>query len=90
VLLDSGSAVARGGTGKAFDWTEVAAQLSRARQGVQIILAGGLDPGNVETAIATLRPWGVDVATGVEREPGKKDAGKVGAFVAAARRAASR
>ena len=87
ILLDSGSVSVRGGTGARFDWTEVAAQLFRVRNGTRIIVAGGLNPSNVATAIATLRPWGVDVATGVEREPGRKDPDKVRAFVAAARRA---
>jgi phosphoribosylanthranilate isomerase len=87
ILLDSGSVAVRGGTGTKFDWIEVAAQLRRVQNGTRIIVAGGLNTSNVATAIATLRPWGVDVATGVEREPGKKDSEKVRAFIAAARRA---
>jgi phosphoribosylanthranilate isomerase len=87
ILLDSGSVAVRGGTGTKFDWIEVAAQLRRVPNGTRIIVAGGLNPSNVATAIATLHPWGVDVATGVEREPGKKDPDKVRAFIAAARRA---
>ena len=85
ILLDSGSAAIRGGTGTRFDWTEAAAQLSQVGGGVRVIVAGGLNPSNVSTAVAALRPWGVDVASGVEREPGRKDPEKVRAFVAAAR-----
>lgn len=87
ILLDSGSVAVRGGTGKRFDWIEVAAQLRRIQNGTRLIVAGGLNPSNVATAIATLHPWGVDVASGVEREPGRKDPDKVRAFVAAARKA---
>lgn len=87
ILLDSGSVAVRGGTGTRFDWIEVAAQLRRVQNGTRIIVAGGLNPSNVATAIATLHPWGVDVASGVEREPGRKDPEKVRAFVAAARNA---
>ncbi|MGE5114547.1 MAG: phosphoribosylanthranilate isomerase [Acidobacteriaceae bacterium] len=90
ILLDSGSVAERGGTGKKFDWNEVARQLSGTLNGARIIVAGGLNPGNVETAIGTLHPWGVDVASGVESEPGKKDPAKVRAFVAAARSAGNR
>jgi phosphoribosylanthranilate isomerase len=87
ILLDSGSVAVRGGTGTRFDWIEVAAQLRRVQNGTRIVVAGGLNPSNVATAIATLHPWGVDVASGVEREPGRKDPDKVRAFVAAARKA---
>lgn len=87
ILLDSGSVAVRGGTGTRFDWIEVAAQLRRIQNGTRLIVAGGLNPSNVATAIATLHPWGVDVASGVEREPGRKDPDKVRAFIAAARKA---
>lgn len=70
-----------GGTGVRFDW-ELARSLVRERR---VILAGGLDPQNVAEAVATLRPFGVDVASGVEASPGVKDAARVRAFVAAAR-----
>ncbi len=85
ILLDSGSPAERGGTGKRFAWKEASARLDNVE--ARIIVAGGLNPDNVAEAIATLDPWGVDVVTGVEREPGKKDPDKVRAFVAAARNA---
>ncbi len=81
VLLLEG---AQPGSGKVFDW----ALCERVPPGARVLLAGGLRPSNVAEAIATVRPWGVDVATGVESEPGRKDPGKVRAFVAAARLAA--
>ena len=87
ILLDSGSVTQRGGTGNRFDWNDVAGRLSRMDSPARLIVAGGLNPSKVATAITLLRPWGVDVASGVEREPGKKDPQKVQAFVAAARRA---
>jgi phosphoribosylanthranilate isomerase len=79
-LLDSGA-----GSGKTFDWQAARKQLGE-RQG-KFIVAGGLTPENVGDAIRTFRPWGVDVVTGVEGEPGRKDPEKLKAFVAAVRRA---
>jgi phosphoribosylanthranilate isomerase len=79
-LFDSGA-----GSGKTFDWQAARAQLGD-RQG-RFIVAGGLTPENVGEAIRTFKPWGVDVVTGVEREPGRKDPEKLKAFVAAVRRA---
>ncbi|HZD93478.1 MAG TPA: phosphoribosylanthranilate isomerase [Candidatus Sulfotelmatobacter sp.] len=79
-LFDSGA-----GSGKAFDWQGARAQLGE-RQG-QFVIAGGLTPENVGEAMRVFRPWGVDVVTGVEREPGRKDPEKLKAFVAAVRRA---
>jgi phosphoribosylanthranilate isomerase len=81
-LLDAHVA-AYGGAGQAFDWTAVA--VVRERTSRPILLAGGLDPDNVERAIRTARPDGVDVASGVESAPGIKDAGRLRAFVAAVR-----
>jgi phosphoribosylanthranilate isomerase len=79
-LFDSGA-----GSGKPFDWQGARAKLGK-RQG-KFIVAGGLTPENVGDAIRTFRPWGVDVVTGVEREPGRKDPEKLKAFVAAVRKA---
>lgn len=84
VLVDSRTPTAVGGTGVPFDWA-AAAQTVFANGNARLIAAGGLHPGNVAEAIATLHPWGVDVASGVESAPGHKDPAKVRAFVAAAR-----
>lgn len=70
-----------GGSGHAFDWSLVA-ELAKRRK---LVLAGGLTPDNVARAVAVVRPWCVDVASGVERAPGDKDLAKVCAFVVAAR-----
>jgi phosphoribosylanthranilate isomerase len=86
VLIDSRTATLVGGTGVRFDWQ--AARGSFAGSGLRMIAAGGLNPENVGEAIATLQPWGVDVASGVEAMPGKKDAAKVRSFVENARIAA--
>ncbi len=69
-----------GGTGLVGNW---AAARAVAEHG-PILLAGGLNPGNVAASIATVRPWGVDVASGVESQPGRKDPARMRAFVAAA------
>ena len=69
------------GAGQVADW-ETAAGLAR---GTQVILAGGLRPDNVAAALEKVRPWGVDVSSGVESAPGIKDPARVAAFVAAAR-----
>jgi len=66
-----------GGTGRAFDHSLVAGLSEK----FQMILAGGLNCDNVADAVARVRPWGVDVASGVEAEPGKKDPAKVEAFI---------
>jgi phosphoribosylanthranilate isomerase len=87
VLVDSRTATMLGGTGIRFDWK--AARGSFAGSRLRLIAAGGLNPDNVAEAIATLQPWGVDVASGVEERPGKKDAAKVKAFVENARTADS-
>jgi phosphoribosylanthranilate isomerase len=85
VLIDSSSAEKRGGTGEAFDWERVQPWAGIINSISKLIVAGGLRPGNVQEAIHLLHPWGVDVSTGVEREPGKKDHRKVRAFVEAVR-----
>lgn len=81
VLLDA----AMPGSGQVFDW--------RLAEGVppgqRLLLAGGLHPDNVADAIAQVQPWGVDAATGVESEPGRKDPRRLRAFIAAAKAAAT-
>jgi phosphoribosylanthranilate isomerase len=81
-LIDAYDPHAYGGTGKRADWT-TAAQLARQYPG--LLLAGGLTPDNVAAAVAAVRPWGVDVASGVEAEPGRKDHRKVESFVTSVR-----
>ena len=85
VLLDSGSPEKRGGTGKTFDWDEAAPFITFMAKHMKLVIAGGLNPGNVGRAIQSFHPWGVDVVSGVEKEPRKKDHEKVRAFVKAAR-----
>lgn len=88
LLFDSGRGGLRGGTGRTWDWKRgVPALEMMQKNGHRCIVAGGLNPENVSEAIRILRPWGVDVVTGVEREPGKKDPKKVKAFTEAVRRA---
>jgi phosphoribosylanthranilate isomerase len=89
VLIDSRTAKAVGGTGVAFDWRAAQTSFLRSAPHLRLIVAGGLRPENVADAIYTLQPWGVDVATGVEAAPGRKDPAKVKAFVSAVRRAAA-
>ena len=81
VLLDAHDAVRRGGTGQTIDWMRAGEVAARR----PVILAGGLTPANVGAAIATVRPVGVDVSSGVETAPGLKDIHKLAAFVAAVR-----
>ena len=71
------------GSGEVFDWSLA----EGAPQNRRIVLAGGLTPENVADAVRTVRPWGVDVSTGVESAPGRKDASKMRAFVEAAKAA---
>ncbi|MCH7735817.1 MAG: phosphoribosylanthranilate isomerase [Chloroflexi bacterium] len=86
VTLDRYVEGIQGGTGKGFDW-DVAASLSQA--GHPFLLAGGLTPENVSEAIMTVRPWGVDVSSGVETD-GNKDHQKIRDFMQIARAAAAR
>ncbi len=90
VLVDSRTATAVGGTGIAFDWQAAGETLFSGSQRTRLIAAGGLHSENVAEAIAVLRPWGVDVASGVEAAPGRKDPAKVAEFVAHAREAFGR
>ncbi|MPY87230.1 MAG: phosphoribosylanthranilate isomerase [Luteitalea sp.] len=77
ILLDAIDAVQRGGTGQTVDWSAAAA-IARRRP---VILSGGLRPENVAEAIRTVQPYAVDVASGVEREPGVKDHDRMRAFM---------
>jgi len=81
-LLDGFVAGTRGGTGNTFNW-EIAAQA--VKLGGRVILAGGLTPENAAEAVRKVRPYGLDVSSGVESAPGKKDVAKVRAFIAAAK-----
>jgi phosphoribosylanthranilate isomerase len=85
LLIDSRTREASGGTGIAFDWAGARPALTGLP--LPVVVAGGLRPDNVAAAIEALRPWGVDVSSGVEVTPGQKDAGKVREFIANARRA---
>jgi phosphoribosylanthranilate isomerase len=85
VLLDSSTSGQLGGTGRTFDWERVQPWAGIINSISKLIVAGGLTPRNVQEAIHVLHPWGVDVSTGVEREPGKKDHSKVRAFIQAVR-----
>ena len=87
VLVDSGVPSRRGGTGIPFDWNASLLLISRIKEAVPVIIAGGLTPTNVADALNLFHPWGVDVVSGVEREIGSKDGQKVAAFIRAVRRA---
>ena len=91
-LLDASHGGASGGTGKSFDWERTAAVVREVQEaaGGRVVVAGGLNAENVGAAIEAFRPWGVDVASGVEASAGKKDPERLRAFVAAARAAGSR
>lgn len=82
-LVDSGNSSKHGGTGEVFDWIAAVPVIDDIKRLFKVVAAGGLTPGNVEQAIQTLKPWGVDVVSGVEERPGKKDPEKVRAFVRA-------
>ena len=86
VLLDGHAAGQYGGTGRLAPWELIAA----FQPGVPVILAGGLTPENVAEAVRVVRPYMVDVASGVESAPGRKDAEKMRRFIAAAREAAAK
>ena len=83
-LLDAYSAKERGGTGEKFNWDLA---LAAQKFGKPVFLAGGLTPENVADAVRKVRPFGVDVSSGVERSPGKKDHAKIRAFIDAVRAA---
>jgi len=77
----------RGGTGQTFDWQRANEFVPGMQRETRVIVAGGLSPANVGEAVRMLQPWGVDVCSGVECEPRKKDRQKLRAFVTAARQA---
>lgn len=83
IVLDAPDPVRHGGTGRTIDWTR-AASIAAARR---VMLAGGLTPTNVADAIRQVRPFGVDVASGIEDRPGIKNAQAMKSFVAAVRKA---
>lgn len=87
VFLDSCTAEMPGGTGKTFDWVSARDMVACIGRTFRVVIAGGLNPANVAEAMRTLHPWGIDVASGVEASPGKKDPAKVRAFIAAVRAA---
>ena len=82
LLLDAFVSGAQGGTGQRFDWSLIPAHVP-----LPIVLSGGLDPENVVAAIRCVRPWAVDVSSGVERSKGIKDAARVAAFISEVRNA---
>jgi phosphoribosylanthranilate isomerase len=82
-LLDACSKSGFGGTGEKFNWNLA---IAARKYDKPIFLAGGLTPENVEAAVRQVRPFAVDVSSGVESAPGKKDPAKVAAFIAAAKR----
>lgn len=84
-LVDSRVEGKHGGTGVAFDWRAAREMFQGANANCRLVVAGGLTPQNVGKAIAILRPWGVDVSSGVESAPGRKDSQRVIEFVRAAR-----
>ncbi len=88
ILVDAKVGRVSGGLGVSFDWESARGLFEEQRErGLRLILAGGLRPENVAEAIDALQPWGVDVASGVEREPGRKDVAKLRQFIENARRA---
>ena len=84
LLLDAYVSGVPGGTGERFDWSLIPAHLPKP-----VVLSGGLTPENVAEAVEQIRPWAVDVSSGVEARPGVKDATKVAAFIEHAKRAKS-
>jgi phosphoribosylanthranilate isomerase len=86
LFLDSGNPDKPGGTGNPFDWKRALPVVEEMQHaGWKIVVAGGLTPDNVAVAISILHPWGVDVSSGVEIHPGKKDPEKIRAFIKAVR-----
>jgi phosphoribosylanthranilate isomerase len=82
LLLDAYSEAVQGGSGESFDWSLIPRDLA-----LPFVLAGGLTPENVAAAVRRVRPWAVDVSSGVERSKGVKDAARVAAFISEVRNA---
>ncbi|SCZ63762.1 phosphoribosylanthranilate isomerase [Thiohalomonas denitrificans] len=82
LLLDAYQKGVPGGTGERFDWDRIPDDLN-----LPVVLAGGLDPGNITDAVRSVRPFAVDVSSGVEADKGIKDAAKIAAFMRGVRRA---
>jgi len=87
ILVDSRANGVAGGTGKTFDWEATRGMVGTMSLSIPVIVAGGLTQRNVGEAIKLFQPFGVDVASGVETRPGKKDPAKIRAFVSAVRAA---
>jgi phosphoribosylanthranilate isomerase len=86
LFFDSGTPQLPGGTGRTFDWKMAASRIQVIGEKLNVVVAGGLNSTNVADAIRILKPWGVDVVSGVEASPGKKDPEKVCAFIEAVRK----
>ena len=84
ILLDTFSRESYGGTGKTFDWN-IAKAVKETFPDTPLILSGGLNPDNVHLAVKEIKPFAVDVSSGVEESPGKKDSKKIKAFLRAAK-----
>jgi phosphoribosylanthranilate isomerase len=85
VLIDSKVGAAGGGTGVPFDWAAAREVFASAPSSLHLIVAGGLTPVNVAHAVAQLAPWGVDISSGVEASPGRKNPALLERFIANAR-----
>ncbi len=85
-LVDAANTATYGGSGETFDWQASRPSVEAIARAGRVVVAGGLDPDNVGEAIRILKPWGVDVSSGVEASPGKKDPEKLRDFIKAARR----
>jgi phosphoribosylanthranilate isomerase len=86
LFFDSGTPQLPGGTGRIFDWKAAAPRIQAISAKLKVVVAGGLNSTNVADAIRILEPWGVDVVSGVEARPGKKDPMKLRAFIDAVRK----
>jgi phosphoribosylanthranilate isomerase len=84
ILLDAYAPGEYGGTGKIIDW-DLASEFVKAHRELKVFLSGGLNPENVAEAVRKVKPYGVDIASGVEEAPGKKDRGLMKALIAAAK-----